>query len=92
MTVMPCQCGAKNKPDTVRIRYTSEQEAWQEAWQVRCLECKASSSACDSQADAIRSWNHMALAVQIAGEGLKALRAFQDTCAMLDQWSADIDA
>ena len=92
MTVMPCQCGAKNKPDTVRIRYTSEQEAWQEAWQVRCLECKASSSACDSQADAIRAWNRLALTVQIAGEGLKALRAFQDTCALLDQWSADIDA
>ena len=88
MTVMPCQCGAKNKPDTVRIRYTSEQEAWQ----VRCPECKASSSACDSQADAINAWNRLALAVQIAGEGLKALRAFQDTCTMLDQWSADIDA
>ena len=68
MTVMPCQCGAKNKPDTVWIRYTSEQEAWQ----VRCPECKASSSACDSQADAINAWNRLALAVQIAGEDLDA--------------------
>ena len=61
MTVMPCQCGAKNEPDVARVRYTAEQGAWQ----VRCLRCKASSSARDSQADAVNAWNRLALAVQI---------------------------
>lgn len=61
MTVMPCQCGAKNEPDVARVRYTAEQGAWQ----VRCLRCKASSSARDSQADAVNAWNRLAMAVQI---------------------------
>ena len=61
MTVVPCQCGARSEPDIVRVRYTAEQGAWQ----VRCLRCKASSSARDSQADAISAWNRLALAVQI---------------------------
>ena len=62
MTIMPCQCGARSEPDLVQIKYTAEQESWQ----VRCLRCKASSPACDSQAAAINAWNRLALSVNIA--------------------------
>ena len=62
MTIMPCQCGARSEPDLVQIQYTAEQESCQ----VRCLRCKASSPACDSQAAAINAWNRLVLAVSIA--------------------------
>lgn len=97
MTVVPCQCGARSEPDIVRVRYTAEQGAWQ----VRCLRCKASSSARDSQADAVNAWNRLALAVQIADAGKRCEEELdgsrkwgnfrQELRRLLEQWEVDDD-
>ena len=64
MKVMPCQCGAKHAP-TIHERIREHAGHYPSAWHVYCEVCGLRAPTKYSREDAIRSWNHLALAVQI---------------------------
>lgn len=65
MTVMPCQCGAKHAP-AIHERIREHAGHYPSAWHVYCEVCGLRAPTRYSLDDAIRAWNRLALAVQIA--------------------------
>lgn len=106
MTIMPCQCGAKHAP-AIHERIREHAGHYPSAWHVYCEVCGLRAPTKYSLDDAIRAWNRLALAVQIA-EAAWLEREADDPqtsthwglwlCVrgelrrLLDQWGEDPDA